>query len=126
MMILSLLILAAAPATQWKPVAPGAEYRAFAFDPSSTLHVVRIDPAKARLKFGLSSHGGAARTAARWAADQKFAVVINAGMFSLEDHRSNVGRLVDGAHVNQGAWNEYRSVLAFGAKKPGLPGAQVV
>lgn len=129
-MLLSLLILAAAPVAGWKPISPGVEYRALTFDPkgeiSGVLHVVRIDPEKARLTFGLRSQaGGEARTAAKWAEEKKLSVAINAGMFDV-DHTSNVGRLVDGAHVNQAAFNHYQSVLVFGPKKPGLPQAQLV
>jgi len=111
------LVLAAAPA--WCPLAPGVEYRVYDFAPAGAprgqLHVVRIDPAKAELALGLSSREGKGpHTAAEWSKREHFVATINAGMFD-GDHRSNVGRLVDGAHVNRAGWNEYRSVLAFGA-----------
>ena len=128
-MILALL-LAAAPVFDWKPISPGAEYRTFVFEPKSessgVVHVVRIDLGKAQLAFGLRSKaGGEARTTAQWAKEQRLSVAINAGMFAT-DHSSNVGRLVDGDHVNQAAFNHYQSVLVFGPKKPGLPRAQLV
>jgi hypothetical protein len=113
----------------WKPIVPGVEYRTFAFEAKTdTLaHVVRIDPEKAQLEFLLvSKAGGEKRTAAQWVEQGKLAVAINAGMFKLDDHVSNVGRLVDGAHVNQAAYNYYKSVLVFRPKAKGLPRAQVI
>lgn len=115
-------VLAAAPA--WCSLAPGVDYRLYDFAPAGApkgqLHVVRIDSGKAELAFGLSSREGTGpHTAADWARRGRFVATINAGMFDL-DHRSNVGRLVDGAHVNREPWNEYRSVLAFGPKGAAL------
>lgn len=120
------LLLAVAPPPDWKPVAPGVEYRTFPFGEKGALHVVRLDPAKAELVFGLRSKaGGEARTAAAWAEQLRLSVAINAGMFK-PDQSSNVGRLVDGDHVNQGASNAYQSMLVFGPKKKGLPRAQLL
>jgi hypothetical protein len=123
--MLHCLLLAAAPLSEWKPISPGVEYRTFTLEAKSELHVVRLDPEKAPLAFGLKSKGGSAHTAAQWARAEHFSVAINAGMFD-KDQTSNVGRLVDGAHVNQAAFNHYQSVLVFGPKKAGLPRAQLV
>lgn len=120
-MLLALLLTVA----EWKPVGAGVEYRTFPFD-QGVLHVVRIDPAKAELGLGLRSReGGATRTAAEWAKQRGFSVTVNAGMFQT-DYVSNVGKLVDGAHVNAPRFNHYRSVLVFGPKDEGLPRAQLI
>jgi hypothetical protein len=109
------LILAAAPTLD--PIATGVEY----VKTAEGLHIVRIDPAKATLAVGLQSqHGNEPRTAGQWADALKYAVVINAGMFKLEDYASNVGHLHTGAHVNQKRWNQYKSALAFSTGKATL------
>ena len=127
-MMLLALLLAAAPPADWKPISSGVEYRTFVFEPKTEhlLHVVRVDPAKANLAFALRSKaGGESRTAANWIDEAKLVVGINAGMFK-QDGVSNVGHLVDGAHVNQREFNDYKAVLVFGPKKSGLPRAQLI
>ena len=122
-------LVCAEPATGvWTPLAPGVEYAQRALDPKkpARLHVVRVDPEKAELKLGIASRDGRGRTAAAWADELGLLVVTNAGMFDVGDHVKHVGRLVDGAHVNQGAYNGYQSALLFHPKKEGLPKAQLV
>lgn len=119
------LLLAAG---EWRPLRDGVEYAELVFDAKhrARVHVVRIDPAKAELEFGLRSReGGEKRTAAQWADERGFVVAINAGMFEM-DHASNVGRLVAGPHRNNAEYNAYQSVLVFGPVKAGLPKAQVL
>jgi hypothetical protein len=106
------LILAAAPSLA--PIAPGVEYG----KTDDELHVVRIDPARATLTVGLQSElKNAERTAGQWADAMKYAVAINAGMFKIEDYATNVGHLHTPSHVNNKAFNAYRSVLAFSKGK---------
>ena len=125
-MLLALLLTAA---VDWKPLAPGVERAEVPFDAKTkaVLRVVRVDPAKAELDFGLRSReGGDKRTASQWADARGYVAVTNAGMFEM-DHVSNVGRLVAGKHENNAAWKgAYQSALVFGPLKPGLPRAQVV
>ncbi len=122
------LALAAAPAGGWKALAGGVEYATFrlAEKPAhgdGLLHAVRVDPSKVELAFGLASVDGEARTAGAWADRAGFAVVMNAGMFA-PDHRTNEGRLVDGAHVNSARWKPtYRSVLLFNPRSKDVPAA---
>ncbi|MHB8875594.1 MAG: phosphodiester glycosidase family protein [Myxococcaceae bacterium] len=129
------LAIGASPAEPaWRPLAEGIEYATFDLGISTvgktqaTLHAVRIDPALAELKFALASRdGGTTRTAGAWAERAGLVVAINAGMFVVQDYRSNVGHLVDGTHVNQSKWvDRYKSVLAFGPKKPGMPAASIL
>lgn len=123
--------LAASGPTPWRPLAEGVEYASFRLAESpdigdGLLHAVRIDPARAELRVLLASEqGGAPRTAKEWTGGFGLTVAINAGMFDT-DHRSNVGYLRHGSHVNRPSWNQYQSVLAAGPSKPGLPAAEVV
>lgn len=122
-MLLALILATAS----WHPIAPGVEHRVFELS-GSELHAVRIDPATAELGFGLRSReGGNTRTAAEWARQRGFSVAINAGMFQT-DYVANVGKLVDGAHVNAPKLNHYQSLLVFGPKDPKakLPRAQLI
>lgn len=115
-------------AAPWTQLAAGVEYQARPFDhdkPKATLHVVRVDPNVAQLTLGMASKDGKLHTASAWADQGKLAAVINAGMFST-DHKSNVGKLVDREHVNNGDFNAYQSVLVFNPKKAGLPKAQLL
>ncbi|MGZ4808833.1 MAG: phosphodiester glycosidase family protein [Thermoanaerobaculia bacterium] len=125
LLLLSILLTTpATPATlQWKAIQPGVELGVV-----RSLHIVRIDPIRAKVRVALASEtGGASRTAAEWCRVSRFAVAINLGMFQ-PDGRSNVGYLRHGTHQNNPRWNDYRSVLAIGPamqwldldqKKPG-------
>jgi hypothetical protein len=124
------LALAAATAA-FAPLAPGVEYGRVLLDPKpergdGVLHVVRIDPALARLDFALASRDGKNRAAGAWAEARHFLAAINAGMFK-EDHRGNVGYLKQGDHVNNGHWNKtYESVLVFDPIDGKRPGARIL
>jgi hypothetical protein len=118
------------PPPAWKSLAPGVDYRAFALEPeekkAGTLHVVRIDPTKAPLALGLASQDKRGkRTARQWCGDLHAVAVINAGMFQTDQIR-NVGRLVNGAHVNHERWNDYRSALVFAPKDATAPAARLL
>jgi hypothetical protein len=132
MTTLVLALLAAAPALTWKPLAEGVELTTVQMDAKpayadGNMQVVRINPQKARLEFGLASKdGGGKRTAGEWSDQKGFVAAINAGMFDV-DQKSNVGLLVDGAHKNNPRWHkDYKSVLAFGPNKKGIPAAVFV
>ncbi len=108
-------------ALSWTALAPGVEYTRFE---AEDVHVVRVDPATAKLRaVTASSADKRPRTAAEWCEEQHLLAAINLGMY-LDDHLSNVGYARVGAHVNQKRWNgKYQSVLAFGPKKPGIAAA---
>lgn len=116
---LAILLTAAAACAQpveWKPLQAGVELAVF----PRSLYVVRIDPARAKLRAGLASEAGAPRTAGQWCRTQNYAVAINMGMYQ-RDHRSNVGYLRNGKHLNNKAWNDYRAVLALNPSDKKLP-----
>jgi hypothetical protein len=125
--ILAAATLAATPA--FKPVQPGVEYAPLPLEPgsSSVVHVVRVDPSRARLTARFASAGPSrARTAAAWCEEEGLAVAINLGMYQ-QDLRSNVGYARANGHVNHGRWvSSYKSALAFGPKRKGLPAAALV
>jgi len=117
---------AAAPRLSWQTLQRGVELTSFtagrlASGAPGRLYIVRVDPAAANVTVGLASEGhGGPRTAADWSRTSGFSVVINAGMFQT-DHRSNVGYLRHGQHLNNARWNDYQSVVAIGAPG-GTPG----
>lgn len=117
--MLTLLLFATVSAAQpvaWKTLQPGVELAVFPRE----LHVVRIDPARAKLRAGLASEGSAPKTAGAWCKANGYAVAINLGMFQ-EDHRSNVGYLRNGKHLNNKRWNDYRAALALNPSEATLP-----
>ena len=117
---------------RWKLLAKGIEYRVFHVNPppeigDGKIHIVRLDPAQARLKLLLASeHNKKSRTTAKWCKDFNLVAAINAGMFQEKDFLTNVGYLRNGLHVQNKRWNKYKSVLAFDPKKNGLPAAIMV
>jgi len=114
------------PPITWRTLQPGVE---LAVIPAGTapsgqageLYAVRVDPGRAKLSVGLASEGpGDPRTAEEWCRTARFAVAINLGMYQ-SDHRSNVGYLRHGKHVNNPRWNDYRSAVAIHPTEPSLP-----
>jgi hypothetical protein len=123
---------AAAPSTPtWREVARGVEYVALrpggAATDAEAVHVVRIDPDKARLRAVMASDmDRKPRTAGSWCDREHLVAAINLGMF-LDDGRSNVGYARSGAHVNHARWvKKYKSVLVFGPRKAGIPAAAIL
>jgi hypothetical protein len=81
------------------------------------LYIVRVDPSVAKLTTALASEARSApRTAADWCRSSHLAVAINAGMFQ-NDHKSNVGYLRHGRHLNNAQWNDYQAVVAINSKR---------
>lgn len=108
----------AAPA--WRVIQPGVEYAEIAAS-SGPLHVVRVDPQRARVRAATASEKNvAAQTAGEWCRTSRLAVAINLGMFQ-SDQLSNVGYLRIGNHRNNPRWNSYRSVLAVNPAEESLP-----
>ena len=118
---------ASAPAVAWRSLGTGIEY-ALVVVPrgghgaGGDLHLVRVDPRRARLSLVTASEqGGLPRTAASWCKERSLAVAINAGMFQM-DHRSNVGLLRAGAHRNNPKIHpSYRSILVFDPSEAARP-----
>lgn len=128
---LSFLPGAADPAhAQWKDIARGIEYGRFHLSPSAgneEIHVLRIDPARAKLKLLLASeHDRRNRTTAEWCEEFGLVAAINAGMYQ-KDYLTNVGYLRNGSNVQNRHWSrKYKSVLAFDPQKTELPPAVMI
>jgi hypothetical protein len=130
-LLVSAGVAAAGPA--WKTLQRGVEDATFGDAASAAgeidgrLHVVRIDPKQAPLQAVMASAvDRKPRTAGAWCRERKLAVAINLGMYR-DDRLTNVGHAHAPGHVNNGHWSEkYRSVLAFGPKRPDLPAAAML
>jgi hypothetical protein len=127
---------AGTPSTQsairWRPIASGVEYanQKIIDNPlmsDGILHVVRIDPSKAKLRSLMSSAlDKQRRTARKWCAEFGMVAVINAGMYAT-DYLTHVGYMRSGDHVNNAKWAKgYNSILVFDPLRTGLPGAQII
>lgn len=125
---LSLCASAALAESRFAPVAKGVEYGAFpSGGANGKIHVLRIDPAQARLVLLLASEKKEEnRTAAEWCRDYRMVAAINAGMY-LKDYKTNVGYLRSGDYIQNKKWNrKYMSVLAFNPRTPELAPAVLV
>jgi hypothetical protein len=121
----------APPEPEWRQPATGVEYAAIPFAPGVShgdglLHVVRVDPSKARLRaLAASREAGGARTAGEWREQFSLVAVINAGMFAT-DGSTHTGFFRVGDHVNSSRWvTDYRSTLVFDPLRAGLPPAAI-
>ena len=117
---------------RWKSLAKGIEYGILQVKPfpeigDGIIHIVRIDPAKAKLKLFLASeYGKKSLTTAQWCKEFNLVSAINAGMYH-KDLITNVGYLRNGSHIQNKRWNsKYKSALAFDPKKAGIPPAILV
>ena len=131
--LLPLLATSAAPTAgpPWKTLQRGVEYAQVETgdkaDGAARIHIVRIDPAQAPLVAVMASAADKRqRTAGAWCRERKLAVAINLGMYR-DDKLTNVGHAHAPGHVNNAHWSEkYKSVLAFGAKRAGVPPAAMI
>ncbi len=112
-------------------ISTGAEYCLLNVSLPNSLegkvHVVRIDPARAKLKILLASeHGGQARTPLGWCREFGLAAAINAGMYG-QDYLTHVGYLKNGNNIQNKRWvKSYMSVLAFEPSRPQSAPAVIV
>jgi hypothetical protein len=103
----------------WLSLAPGMEIRRVqsrrqSIVGDSKITVLRIDPGFWELEvIGVLQTGEiAGHTAREWAQKQKYAAVINAGMFET-DNKTHLGYVRGRDRVVNGKVNGYQSVLAF-------------
>jgi len=131
----SLALLASHPALasplKWRELSPGVDYAVTVLPSASaegaSLHVVRIDPSVATIRFvSAACTRSEPRTAGDWCRDQGLSVAINLGMYQ-EDVRSNVGYARGTACVNNNRWSSsYKSALVFEPKRKGIPSAEIL
>ena len=130
---LALLTCQQAPASplRWRELSPGVHYAVARLPAASaggaSLHVVRIDPRVASIRFvSASCSQSKPRTAGDWCRARALSVAINLGMYQ-EDYRSNVGYARGPACVNNKTWSRsYKSVLVFEPKRDGIPSAAIL
>jgi len=115
----------------WRRLGAGVDYAAVAIAPKpaigeGVLHVVRIDPALARIQPRIAKQlGGEARTAGAWCDNPRVAAVINAGMYN-EDMVTHTGYLRVGERVHNRHWaKKYQSIFLLGPRRKGLPAATI-
>jgi hypothetical protein len=119
----------AVAAAGWETIAPGLAIAAFqvgsnASDPP--IVVLRVQPRqwKLRLLCADQTNHRDGLTAKQWCRRFGLAAAINAGMFA-KNHRTHIGYLRSGRHVNNANINRYRSAVAFTPQSPGLPPARI-
>jgi hypothetical protein len=136
MLALLLAALAASPASApFHEVEPGLEVAILdAPSPStigdSKIHVVRIDPARRKLRLISVKAQSLPKLldASAWAEEFSLSAVINAGMFELSDGKSPVGFAKLDDRVFVPGWNprkNFQAVLAFDPKEKGLPPVRI-
>lgn len=123
---------APAPSVTWRGLGAGVEYAAISVNGKpdvgdGVLHVVRVDPTRARLRpLTVSRIGGDLRTARQWSQEFKLTAVINAGMYE-QDFSTHTGFYRLDKHVNSAAWvKNYQAVLVIGPRRPDLPAATIL
>ena len=111
----------------WEKVDDGLEVGRFvvahhAPTGDSTVVIVRIDPHVWRLELMAISEVGGTRglSVEEWCDRYNLTAAINAGMFDI-DHRTHIGYMKSGDHVNSSRVNSYKSVAAFSPLADGDP-----
>ncbi len=89
----------------------------------SKLTILKVDPNLFSFHLLSSSeHGRRNRTADEWASDFGMSVVVNAGMYSLANGRTNKGYMKNYAHYNNPRLNgAYNVMMAMNPKDPNEP-----
>jgi hypothetical protein len=116
---------------EWLSLTPGVEYAVIPFSERETatnsLHVVRIDPRRARVvALAGADHGARSRTARQWCEEFGLVVVMNAGMYDV-DAKTHVGYMRTPLSVNNKRWNKtYESVLLLDGTSATFPSARIL
>jgi len=102
----------------WEPRAPEASILN-----DSKIFILKVDPGLCN--FGVycaSEHGKQNRTADTWANDFGLSVVVNAGMFNMENASTNKGYLKNNTHFNNSKLNGgYNVMMAMNPKQGAGP-----
>jgi hypothetical protein len=125
--LMAAAVFAAGGESHWQVVADGLDLGRFKVNEAtvagdSTIVIVRVDPAHWELRLLAVGENGepGGFTAREWASKYKLVAVTNAGMF-LQDHRTHVGFMKSGDHVNSRKKNKYKSAAAFSPLRDSLP-----
>jgi len=127
MLLVVFLGLAVAQDGPWERIANGVELGRFKVEDKcvagdSTITILRVDPARWELRLLSASQTGepTGLNAKEWCEKYNLAAVTNAGMFQ-QDHRTHVGYMKSGSHINCPKKNNYKSAAAFGPLRQDLP-----
>lgn len=114
-------------AVDWETLAPGMELAEVPTRQASPLGdsritLLRMDPELWELDVLAITETGdeSGRTAREWSREHGLTAAINAGMFAT-DYKTHVGYLRAGDQINNGRFNKYQSVAAFGRRTEALP-----
>lgn len=132
-MVLIAVVVAAVPggaSPAWKVLGPGLEYAAVSLPSAggraASLHVVRVDPARAELCAETAAQlDGRSRTASDWRRERGLAVAINLGMF-LDDGLTHVGYLRNEGRQLASWRGDYKAAVGLRPTRAGLPPAKWV
>lgn len=118
---------------EWQRLAPGLEFREFAFAERAgvqerTLSVLRIDPGSVSLVLGSAlEKDRTVRTVPEWAGELDCAAVINASMYRADSPLRSTGYMRNFDRVNNGFIHpEYGAFLVFNPRGEGSAPARIV
>jgi hypothetical protein len=115
----------------WERLEPGLELASFSSRLAAAgdrrVHILRIDPARFRLRLlnASSEPGGRPRTVRDWSERYHLTAAINASMYQA-DMRSSVSLMLTRGHVNNPRLSKDKAVLAFDPLGEGLPPVQII
>ncbi len=111
----------------WRELAAGLDLGEFPLEVApaggeASVVVLRVDPARWQLGLHCASadSGASSRPVRQWCEQENLVAAINAGMFAA-DHRTHVGYLQCGPHVNNPRVVRYQSVAAMRPRDPADP-----
>lgn len=116
----------------WVALEPGLDLGTFVASQKSIagdslIRVLRIDPGKFqfRLLNASAASNGKRLSGKNWAKQNGLVAVINASLYQT-DNKTSVSLMQTIGHVNNTWFSKDRAVLAFDAKRSGLPAVQIL
>ena len=115
-----------AQSVQWKTIDNGFEVGTYispqlSLLDNSTMTILRVDPELYKFDIMHEEYG---HTADKWAKDNKFLAVVNAGMY--DGHGVNMGAMKHYDKVYNPKLNAYNAILAFNPVSEGLPSIDIL
>ena len=93
----------------------------------SKISILRINPMYMELSLSSSKEDGSSnKTAPEWSETQKYCGVINAGMYGLEDFKTNMAYMKNYSFVNNSKFTKDKIVAAFNPKDTTVPTFQLI
>jgi len=117
--------------TVWTKINTGLYYAEFAsLEKSpigdSKIRVLKIDPKLYTFHLANASAPGEGglMSVRKWSKKQNYLAAINASLYQA-DHKTSISLMKNNAHVNNPSMNKQKTIMAFGARKNGVPGATI-